>query len=218
MTARTSLRPRDTVAKATSRIRHEGFKQAAEYYQRRNAGVPWLPQSTIAMLDEMLLKTDRCLEWGSGTSTTWFADRCASILSVENDPAWYQRVRAELTEHGRDPDSVRLLSLEPTSRPAESPYVRAVDEFADGKLDVCFVDAEHRPTCILEAMPKLATGGILILDDVQGYLDHPSRCTYSREGLGPLNDEWRTVAEALADWRLIWTTDRYSDCAVWVKP
>jgi predicted O-methyltransferase YrrM len=218
MTTDSLLSARNGAQRVARKARHTGFQLAAERYQRNHPGVPWMPQSTVEILDDMLLKTDRCLEWGSGASTTWFADRCASILSVEHDPEWYQRVRAELTEHGRDPDSVRLLSLEPTSRPAESPYVRAVDEFADGELDVCFVDAEHRPTCMLEAMPKLKTGGVLILDDVQGYIDHPSRSTYSREGLGPLNDEWRAVTEALADWRLIWTTDRYADCAIWVKP
>jgi predicted O-methyltransferase YrrM len=218
MTTGTSLQPREAVAAAAHRIRHEGFKQAAEYYQRRHPGVPWLPQRTIEMLDEMLLKTDRCLEWGAGASTTWFAQRCASIVSVEHDRTWDQRVRTQLAEHGEDPESVRLLSLEPTDRPADSPYVRAVDAFADGELDVCFVDAEHRPTCMLEAMPKLAPGGMLILDDAQGYIDHPSRCTYSRQGKGPLNQEWRNVTERLADWRLIWTTDRYSDCAIWIKP
>lgn len=200
------------------KARQTGFQLAAERYQRRNPGVPWMPHRTIELLDEMLLATDRCLEWGSGASTTWFAQRCASILSVEHDPAWYGRVRDELTRHGKDPDSVRLLSPEPTDRPSESPYVRAVDAFAQGELDVCFVDAEHRAACALEAMPKLRSGGLLILDDVQNYVDHPSRCPYSRDGLGPLNAQWRTVTERLADWRLIWTTDRYSDCAVWVKP
>jgi predicted O-methyltransferase YrrM len=96
--------------------------------------------------------------------------------------------------------------------------VRAVDAFGDGELDVCFVDGEHRPACIVEVIPKLTSGGLLIVDDVHGYLDHPSHCSYSREGLGHLSDGWRDVSQRLRDWRMIWTGDGYSDAAIWIKP
>jgi predicted O-methyltransferase YrrM len=210
--------PREGATRVARKIQHTGFQMAAEHYQRRNPGVPWMPQRANEILEGMLRPTDRCLEWGSGDSTIWLRARCASIISVETDPSWYERVRADLSKRGYDPDSVRLLSTEPADRPAESDYVRVVDAFDDGELDVCFVDGEHRPTCIFEVIPKLTSRGLLIVDDVHGYLDHPSHCVYSREGLGHLSDGWREVAERLADWRMIWTGDGYSDAAIWIKP
>ncbi len=210
--------PREGATRVARKIRHTGFQLAAERYQRSHPGVPWMPQRANEILDGMLRPTDRCMEWGAGDSTTWLSSRCASILSVEHDPSWYDRVRGELSRRGHDPDSVRLLSIEPVDRPAESPYVRAVDAFGDGEIDVCFVDGEHRPACIVEAIPKLASGGLLIVDDVHGYLDHPSHCAYSREGLGHLSEGWRDVSQRLADWRMIWTGDGYSDAAIWIKP
>jgi predicted O-methyltransferase YrrM len=210
--------PQRAARRVARRAKATGFQMAAERYQRSHPGAPWMPQPAIEILSDMLRSTDRCLEWGSGASTTWLSDRCASIVSVEHDPGWYQRVRDQLTASGSDPASVRLLGLEPTDVPAESPYVRAVDEFAHGELDVCFVDGEHRAACVLEAIPRLASNGLLIVDDAQSFLDHPSRCISSRAGRGPLDDDWRQISELLSDWRLIWVGDGYSDAATWVKP
>jgi predicted O-methyltransferase YrrM len=210
--------PKRAAKIAAIRARETGYQLAAEHYQRRHPGVPWMPQSAIEILSDMLRKTDRCLEWGSGASTTWLSDRCASVVSVEHDPDWYQRVCAQLREHGANPDSVRLLSLAPSDPPAQSPYVRVIDEFAAGELDVCFVDGEHRAACVLEALPKISSGGLLIIDDAQSFLDHPSRCPTSRAGRGPLGDDWRRIAESISGWRLIWTGVGYSDAAFWVKP
>jgi len=210
--------PRDGATRVVGKVQHEGYKFAAERYQRTNPGVPWMPRSANEILEGMLRPTDRCIEWGAGDSTTWLRERCASILSVEHDPSWYERVRGELSRQGYDPDSVQLLSIEPVDRPAESPYVRAVDAFGDGELDVCFVDGEHRTACIFEVIPKLTSGGLLIVDDVQGYFDHPSHCIHSREGLGHLSEDWAEVLVRLADWRMIWTGDGYSDAAIWIKP
>lgn len=216
-----ALWPPKQGAERTGRfVRHRAFKLSAEHYQRSHPGVPWMPQSAVEILADMVKSSDRCLEWGSGDSTSWLSRRTASIVSAEHDPQWYERVRMQLAAQGDDPRKVRLLSLDPRDRPTESPYVRLIDEFDPGQIDICFVDGEHRATCMLEAIPKLASGGLLILDDAQGFLDHPSRCTYarSRRGLGPLNDDWRQISELLADWRLIWTGDGYSDAAFWTKP
>jgi predicted O-methyltransferase YrrM len=210
--------PREGATRVVGKIRHTGFQMAAERYQRVNPGVPWMPRRANEILEGMLRPTDRCLEWGSGDSTTWLRARCASILSVEHDPTWYQRVRGELAQQGYDPDSVRLLSMEPGYRPEETPYVRAVDAFGEDEVDVCFVDGEHRPTCIFEVIPKLTSGGLLVVDDVHGYLDHPSHCVHSREGQGHLGESWGNVLARLAGWRMIWTGDGYSDAAIWIKP
>ena len=177
-----------------------------------------MPQSAVEILSDMLRSTDRCLEWGSGRSTLWLDQRSASVVSVEHEPDWCYRVRNQLAARAGDPESVRLLTIEPQDTPTASPYVRVVDGFGDGELDVCFVDGEHRAACAIASIPKLTSGGLLVVDDAQGFLDHPSHCARSREGQGHLDADWERFAELVRDWRLVWTGDGYSDAAIWVKP
>ena len=191
---------------------------ASEYYQRRNPSVPWLTRGAIEALTDLLRSTDSCLEWGAGKSTAWVGSRVQRVVSVEHDPVWFERVQNQLAANGLDRDSVRLLSVEPNDRPGDSPYVRAIDEFGDGQLDVVFIDGEHRAVCALEAIPKLASGGVLIIDDVQSLLDHRTSSPHSRWRLGPVNADWEKIAGLLRDWRLIWTSDGFSDTAIWIKP
>jgi len=36
--------------------------------------------------------------------------------------------------------------------------------------------------------------------------------------LGPLDADWAKFGELLANWRMIWTSDGFSDAAIWIKP
>jgi len=191
---------------------------AAEIYRRRHLDEPWLTRDAIGLLSELLTGSDRVLEWGAGTSTAWLGGRVDTLISVEHDPGWFERVRSELEHAGLDPGAVRLLSLSPPGEPAHSPYVRAIDEFADGELSVCVIDGEHRAACALEAVPKLGAGGLLIIDDIHHHLDHRTSSPHSRYGRGPLDGDWERVQRGLAGWRLIWTSDGFSDTGFWIKP
>lgn len=191
---------------------------AAEVYRRRNLDQPWLGRDAIKLLADLLASADRGLEWGSGSSTSWLSRRVHSLRSIEHDPAWFQRVQQELERGGLDRDSLRLLSPAPADDPPASPYVRVIDEFADGELNLCFVDGEHRAACALEAVPKLAAGGLLVIDDVHGYLDHATNSPHSRYGRGPVDGAWGQFQAAVGGWRIIWTSDGFSDTAFWIKP
>lgn len=198
--------------------RHAFNRFLAELYRRRNVDEPWLTREAIRMLADLLKRDDRILEWGAGTSTAWLAARAGSVLSIEHDPSWFQRVSAELTRAGLSHSEVRLLSTQPADEPSASPYVRVVDEFGEGELGWAFVDGEHRSACALAVLPKLASGGVLVLDDAHNYLDHPSPSPHSRTGQGHLDTEWAKFAAAVQDWRFIWTSDGFSDTAFYFKP
>ena len=170
------------------------------------------------LLADLLLGTDTALEWGSGTSTAWLSHKTKSIVSVEHDRGWYERVRSQLAAEGADPGSVRLESIEPHNDPSASPYVRVVDEFEDGELDFCLVDGMHRAACAHAVLGKLSSGGVLVVDDAQAVLDHESTSPHSRYGLGPVDAEWASFAGLVDRWRLMWTSDGYSDTAFWIKP
>lgn len=125
---------------------------------------------------ELILKHlrpgSRVLEWGSGGSTLWLADRLpegASLTSVEHDAAWHQRVRWYLnTGGGRDRSNVRLLTIPPTGpvgtnatieeerEESLTDYIRAVPD--DERFDVIIVDGYARNACLRRAVRLLAPG------------------------------------------------------------
>lgn len=187
-------------------------------HQRRHPDLPWWPREAIGHLEDMLRPTDRCLEWGSGRSTAWLAERTASVMSIEHDTEWFDAVSVQLAEHGLPEGSVRLLDAGPVERPEESPYVRVVDEFGDGEIDVCIVDGRYRGKCAVAALPKIARGGLLIVDDANWFLERSTRSPHSRNGRGPRDEDWRHFAEAVRDWRCVWTSDGVTDTAIWIRP
>lgn len=187
-------------------------------FERRNPGAPWLTPCAIQLLSSLLRPNHRGLEWGAGRSTSWLACRLQSLVSVEGDRTWYQRVQASLARAGLTNTTLRLESLEPLDNPRESPYVRVVDELVDSGLDLVLVDGNHREWCALAALPKLVPGGLLVLDNANWYVDHPTHSPASRAGLGPLNDRWREFGSRVDGWQLVWTTNGVTDTAIWRHP
>ena len=52
----------------------------------RRPETPWLGYRAVKCLDELIEPDWRILEFGSGMSTSWFARRCASVLSRDRRP------------------------------------------------------------------------------------------------------------------------------------
>jgi SAM-dependent methyltransferase len=127
----------------------------------------------IRELETLLGPGHRVLEYGSGASTLFFAQRVALTVSIEHDPAWYAAVRA------RCGDNVELLLILPTSEAAGDytstderfvdksfrDYAAAADHYADGYFDVALIDGRARPSCFRHARSKVRPGGWIILDD-----------------------------------------------------
>jgi Methyltransferase domain len=188
------------------------------YDQRRHPTYPWWPRHATRLLDELLRPTDRVLEWGSGRSTVWLRERVHTVRSIEHDPMWFHRVRSQLAAQNAEPDAVHLRDVVPQHNPIDSPYVRAIDEFDDGELSVCIVDGEHRGACALVATAKLASGGLLVVDDAHWFIDHPTRSPGSRHGRGHVAGEWTDFLRLVDSWRSLWATDGVTDTAIWLKP
>ena len=54
--------------------------------------IPWFTYSAIRFIESRLKKDHTIFEFGSGNSTIWFSNRCAHVISVEHEEAWYQLV------------------------------------------------------------------------------------------------------------------------------
>jgi predicted O-methyltransferase YrrM len=116
----------------------------------------------------------RVFEWGAGASTVWLGARAASVVSVEHDAVWSQRIAGSL------PANATLVLREP--RPSDAPvvgsakagfagldfadYVAALDD-AEGDFDLVVVDGRAREACLARAVDRLRPGGLVVVDNVE---------------------------------------------------
>src|SRR5258705_6754658 len=189
------------------------------FYERRNMDKPWLTQRSIELLSELLLPSDVGIEWGSGRSTTWFARRLKHLTSIEDNKEWYDIVSKRLAE-----EKLTNVSYHHAPPPGaddnarRSEYVTLCSSIADSSLGFALVDGSAREYCAEAVIPKIAPGGLLVVDNANWFFDHPTHSPTSRVGQGPQNERWAAVGRTLSNWRMIWTTQGVSDTGIWIQP
>lgn len=115
----------------------------------------------------------RVLEWGSGSSTLWLADRAATVDSIEHDPDWAESMRPRLPAHV----TLHVVPPVPDTDPAVPSgkrgfagldfhdYVAAADDLP-GTFDLVVVDGRAREACLARAADRLAPEGLVVVDNV----------------------------------------------------
>lgn len=194
------------------------------WFQRTFPDTPVMVANATVLLDAWLRPTDRVFEWGSGRSTTFLARRVGALTSIEHDSSWHAEVTQTLEREGlAEKVEYRLIPAPggQMDEPTDSPYANAIDQVPDGSLDAVIVDGQMRLRCAERALGKLKPSGLLVIDGANRYL--PNRFEGAHTTLRiwrdePLNEEWRSLAERLSDWRAIHTTDFLWDTRMWVKP
>ena len=140
---------------------------------------PWLTYPAIDWLEQWPLENAKVFEWGCGGSTLYFLNRDATVTSVEHVSDWADAVQSKAREIKRDrleircrslPDSEQAVSSpeisKPTiSSPTASSYESAIEDYADDSFDLILIDGRRRIACLRSAIPKVAPGGVIILDN-----------------------------------------------------
>ncbi len=109
----------------------------------------------IQFLEERLTKDLSLFEYGSGTSTAFYAALVKDVVSVETEPDWYAEVKAVI------PDNVELVQFDMSG---EERYAELAAK-QGRKFDVIVVDAHERTECLLEAPNAVSDRGVIVLDD-----------------------------------------------------
>ena len=196
-------------------------------HQRMHPDAPWLTAEATRMLDDWLEPHHVGIEWGSGRSTRWFAQRVGHLVSVEHHAGWHAQVSSWLEAEGITNVDYRLLPVEPErvetpewiSTMFASQYVRAVDAFGTRSVDFALVDGMYRSACALAVIPKLRSGARLVVDNINWFLPSMSRAPTSRGVTdSPLSPTWSEFAETVAGWERTWTENGVADTAIWVVP
>ena len=149
--------------------------------------IPWYTYPATEFLKQLDFKNKTVFEYGSGNSTIFWSKRCKSILSVEDDKKWFDKIAKSLPEN---------VDYRFTNDKDE--YVN-LPSFLDQKFDVIIVDGSYRSECASVAALHLKSDGFIILDNSDWYeatssaLREKDFIEIDMAGFGPINNyTWTT--------------------------
>lgn len=152
---------------------------------------PWLSKQAVDFLDSIINEDTTIFEWGSGGSTLRYAPIAKSIVSIENDKTWYEKLLAEFKE--RKIDNVDLKFIPNDNQTSKNTldlnayssnslyfkhkvfktYVTEIDNH--DVFDLVIVDGRSRASCIKHAIDKVKIGGFIMLDDSERAYYNPGK-------------------------------------------
>jgi hypothetical protein len=190
-------------------------------YQKMHPGYPWLTQAANSILESLIKKSDIGLEFGSGRSTIWFAQRISFLTSVDDNEFWYKQVKLMLNNNKiYNVNYILFQKDENNPMTTQSQYIEIISNYSRHSLDFVLVDsADYRAACANKVIEKIKPGGLLVLDNANWYLPCNSYSPNSRTWSdGPASLEWVEFLAAVQNWRFIWTTSGVTDTALFLKP
>ena len=126
--------------------------------------LPWISYNAIERIDRVLSADANVLEFGSGSSTMWFARRCGFLHSIEHDEVWHRRISSLLERDGLTNVRYDLKTRQDYTD---------LGEYEAPFFDFCLVDGVERLRSVERAIPMIKSGGFIFLDnsdhiDVEG--------------------------------------------------
>jgi predicted O-methyltransferase YrrM len=204
-------------------------------YRRNHPDMPDLTEASIALLSQLLRKTDAGAEYGAGNSTAWLAKRSKYLTSFETNPAYAPVVRANLAAQGVANADLNHIpfdyigdSRDDELKMHDHPWLRSAERFADNSLDYALVDSAPRGCLCWRLAGKIKDGGLLILDNAEWYFPPPQGLTpkppaainialgYPGSRL-PHHICWPKFIEGTKHWRHLWTSNGVSTTLIMVK-
>lgn len=131
----------------------------------KGRALPWVTYSFIDFIKERITKSQHIFEYGSGSSTIFYAERAGEVTSVEHDKGWFDKVK------GTSPANAEMIFCE-LHRDGE--YARKAT-LLDKKFNIIIVDGRDRVNCCKYSLDALSTDGVIILDDSERKVYQPAR-------------------------------------------
>jgi len=147
-------------------------------------------------------------------------------MSVESNRQWYERVERLLRDKGiRQKVDLRCIPVDDVNdvdSPDSHPYADIVQDIPVGSLDFALVDgAKMRVLCMEKVIPKIKTGGLLILDNAERFFPNSAMGQHT-VAITPrdrcLDARWEKLWDFLGTWRGVITTNGVTDTRFFVNP
>lgn len=188
-------------------------------FRKLHAPAPWLSPASILFFNDWLNGSQVGCEFGSGSSTLYFASRVKKVVSIEHNHEWMKIVKGKLEDMQlTDKVDYRFIPKgEASGRPGHLEsltsfnikgfgyrkefyeYIHAIADCDDDSFDFILVDGRARPECVFTTLPKLKSGGLLILDNSE-------------------RERYEIVFQVLDSWDRVVTSNGLTDTTFWIKP
>jgi hypothetical protein len=161
------------------------------FWEKLNPEKPWLCKEAVGYCDSNLDINMKGIEFGSGRSTIWFAGKLGSLVSIEHDASWYSKVAGKISEKKLYNIDYKLIPLNHPESEGEKSYQVLPDyvgvflNYPDNYFDFVVVDGHYRTNVIFAAVPKIKSGGLILVDDVNFWGDYDNV---------PVPKEWQLVS------------------------
>ncbi len=131
---------------------------AGKSVDARGVPRPWYCMAAVDFIDTLDFSGHTVLEFGSGQSTLWWAQKAESVTAVEESAEWFGYVQRSLQNMPKatvhlETDLNRYAALPRTWR---------------RKFDVVIVDGGDRVQCMRTALDVIDDNGLVILDNSEG--------------------------------------------------
>jgi predicted O-methyltransferase YrrM len=177
------------------------------FYFKNNQDLPWMTKDANIFLLNNLRDDMVMLEFGSGRSTQFYATKTKKVYSREHHKEWFDIVKKQIES---------VTNIEYKFYDDLAIYADTSD-IKNNSLDLAVIDGKNRVNCLLNTIPKLKSGGVLVLDNAERYMVYQtsSPAKYLRAERNP---RWGEVEELLRKnfWRHE-TTDNVSDTLFFFK-
>jgi hypothetical protein len=117
--------------------------------------IPWITYPALDFIRKRVTCDLTVFEFGSGGSTTWWANHVKNVVSVEHDRDWYERIKS------LQRSNVKIFHVELIYG---GKYSCSTKEQFD-KFDIIVIDGRDRVNCIKNSIDSLKPTGIIILDN-----------------------------------------------------
>lgn len=117
--------------------------------------LPWVTYSFIDFIKPRLDRDFSIFEYGSGSSTLFYAKRVRRVVSVEHDEAWYNKIVKTKAQNAE----MIFSKLETGGE-----YSRKAATLGE-QFDIIIVDGRDRVNCCISSAAALTPAGVIVLDD-----------------------------------------------------
>ncbi|MDA9962496.1 hypothetical protein N9D63_06385 [Opitutales bacterium] len=174
-----------------------------------NAGLPWMTYNAIFFLNNILKGNEIVFETGCGGSTIFYLERVKSLLSIEHESSWSEKLKRDrrISKYSKKWECAhRNLNLDKYNNTDDSPYLQRIRELPDNSFSLGSIDGRLRSKSLIISADKIMRGGYLLLDN-------SDRVEY-KEGIHYLKEhEWRKTDLS----GLCYDYDWESSTTVWQK-
>lgn len=115
--------------------------------------VPWMTYPAIYVIDQRITKKMKVFEYGSGNSTLYWAKKAKSVIAVEGDQFWQEKLQKTA------PKNATIIY-----RPLGEEYSQAIQR-QEGSFDIVVVDGRLRVDCAKASVDKLSKAGVIVWDN-----------------------------------------------------